>query len=660
MKKTLLTLIILFPLNIFSQEKELNKIGNVSLEELKMTSYNEDKDAFALYLKEYGSTKNFKGQGLNLKKYYYARIKVLNKNLFEKNAILKISYFNKENVKNIKAITYNLVNSKIKKTILDVNSIFEKDLNNKWKEKILTFPNIQNGSVIEFSYEIITPYYKLDDWVFQNNIPKIQSEYISSIIVNYRYKTRLNGFLKLDINDVSIEKKCFFTSKYGKASCIKSHYAIKNIPAFKEEKYLTSPKNYVSKLIFDLESFNYNITIRGHGIASRIEKVEKNYIKTWKDTDKKLKEIFLNNQTSKKRFFKKKLPQLILTIKNELKKAKIAYEFIKNNYNLNDRYWSINNDVKESFKNKIGSLDEINLSLYNTLQALDIESYPVIISTRANGFPTKLYPSIRDFNYIIIKAVINNQDYFLDATNKLLSFGNIPLKCLNGDGRVMDFEKGSYWQAIKTSQKSSTYTKVKLKITDNNNLKGNILINNKGHYGYNKRQEITNTTQEDYVNNLESNYPYIEFEDYELKNIKNLDKNLTESYSISIENDDQNKIIINPFLISSLIINPFKLKTRDYPVDFGYPRTNTYIFSLKIPNGYQIKKLPENKVISLPNKGGRFVLNIKETSNTINLYSKISINKKIYSSDEYHYLKEFYNQIIKAQDTFIEIEKKEF
>ena len=115
MKKILLTLVILFPLNIFSQEKELNKIGNVSLEELKMTSYNKDKDAFALYLKEYGSIKNTKDENFNLKKYYYARIKVLNKNLFEKNAILKISYFNKENVKNIKAITYNLVNSKIKK-----------------------------------------------------------------------------------------------------------------------------------------------------------------------------------------------------------------------------------------------------------------------------------------------------------------------------------------------------------------------------------------------------------------------------------------------------------------------------------------------------------------------------------------------------------------
>ena len=523
---------------------------------------------------------------------------------------------------------------------------------------MLTFPNIQNGSVIEFSYEIITPYYKLDDWIFQNNIPKIQSEYTSSIIANYKYNIRLNGFLKLDIDDASIEKKCFFSSTYGGASCIKLHYAIKNIPAFKEEKYLTSPKNYVSKLIFDLESFSYNNKIRGYGTTSRVKKVVENYTKTWKDADKKLKEVFLNKQTSKKRFFEKKLPQTILTIKDELKKATVAYEFIKNSYNWNERYWSINNNVKESFKNKTGSVDEINLALYNTLQALNIESYPVVISTRANGFPTKLYPSTRDFNYIIVKAVINNQDYFLDATNKFLSFGDIPMRCLNGDGRVMDFKKGSYWQAIKTSQKSSTYTKVKFKITGDNDLQGNISINNKGYYAINKRQEIINITQEEYVNEFESDHPYIEINDYKIDNINKLDKNLMESYDITIENDNQSKIIINPFLISKLTRNPFKLNKRDYPVDFGYFRSNTYLLSIVLPKNYIIKNLPENKTISLPNKGGQFILNLKKTNNTINLYSKISINKKVYSSDEYHYLKEFYNQIIKAQDTFIEIEKK--
>ena len=79
-------------------------------------------------------------------------------------------------------------------------------------------------------------------------------------------------------------------------------YAMENIPAFKEEAYMLSEKNYKSKLAFDLKTYT---SPRGG--------VEK-YTTTWKEADKKLKSIFFNNQTSKKGYFKKRLPEEILII----------------------------------------------------------------------------------------------------------------------------------------------------------------------------------------------------------------------------------------------------------------------------------------------------------------------------------------------------------
>ena len=89
---------------------------------------------------------------------------------------------------------------------------------------------------------------------------------------------------------------------------------------------------------------------------------------------------------------------------------------------------------KRSFERRSGGVDVINLSLYNSLQAAGIECYIMAIATRENGLPTKLYPVTRDFNYIIVTTVLDGERYFLDATDKFMPFGQIPMRCLNGEG----------------------------------------------------------------------------------------------------------------------------------------------------------------------------------------------------------------------------------
>lgn len=188
----------------------------------------------------------------------------------------------------------------------------------------------------------------------------------------------------------------------------------------------------------------------GTGYNERIESKVKNITKTWKDADKTLRLDFLNNQGSKKNFFKKKLSKEILSETNDLTKATQIYNFVRNHYTWNKINWvSSNVSVKESFNKRNGSVAEINLCLYNSLQAAKIESYITLISTRENGIPTKLFLAISDFNYLIIKVVIDRKEYFLDAR----PFGQIPFKCLNGEARVFDFKKGSYWQDINKARR---------------------------------------------------------------------------------------------------------------------------------------------------------------------------------------------------------------
>ena len=79
--------------------------------------------------------------------------------------------------------------------------------------------------------------------------------------------------------------------------------------------------------------------------------------------------------------------------------------------------------------------------------------------------------------------------------------------------------------------------------------------------------------------------------------------------------------------------------------------------NILVPNNYKLKYLPENKAFALPNNGGKLVLNSKNIGNKIIVLFQFEFKKVLYTNEEYFALKEFFNQIIKAQSTLITLEK---
>ena len=69
-----------------------------------------------------------------------------------------------EKVSVSKAYTYNLVNNKVEKTKLGSDSEFIEKINKFWSRKKIAMPNVKEGSIIEFKFEISSPY--------ESNIPE--------------------------------------------------------------------------------------------------------------------------------------------------------------------------------------------------------------------------------------------------------------------------------------------------------------------------------------------------------------------------------------------------------------------------------------------------------------------------------------------------------
>ncbi|WP_299673216.1 DUF3858 domain-containing protein [uncultured Tenacibaculum sp.] len=628
-----------------SQASDIQKLGLTDLKEVEMSFYQKDSTAKALVLEEKGHEYIDQENEYYFRRDIYKRVKIFDQSEVDR-ATISINSYKKEKVLNIKAISYTSEDGLLKKIFLSDQHIYEKKLSENWTQTSFTLPNVKKGSVIEYTYSLISPYSKLDDWEFQSDIPKIKSDFTATILGNWKYNIRLRANKPLDRKSNHVEKDCVRLSNGLSGDCLVYEFGFDHVPAFKGEDYMLSEENFKSKIIFEPISYT---TIDG-----RVKK----YTKTWKDADKTLKNNFFDGQTSKKSYFKRNLPKNLFTNRNDLERAKAIYKHIQSELNWDGELWSSDKiKIRNVYEDKTGSVDGINLSLYNALKAAKIESYLVVLSTRKNGIVTKLHPSVSEFNYVLIKTVINNEVYFLDATDKDLLFGEIPFRCLNGEGRVLDFDKGSYWELIKPKFKSFISHNINLSFEEDG-LKGKIVTSRRGYYSYSERVKLSSKSEDKYIEDFETKNPFLEVDDFNNIPTQEGKETFKTFLSVSIPDVEKENIIrFVPFVVDQITENPFKLNERNYPVDFGYAFTRSYMINIDVPDGYSISKLPESKGISLPNKGGRVVLSVKSTENKINIYSKFFLNKAIYNQQEYHYLKEFYSNIINIHGSYIELKR---
>ncbi len=515
-------------------------------------------------------------------------------------------------------------------------------------------PAVQAGAIIEVSYEVISPYIStFHTWEFQSDIPKLNSEYDVYIPGFWLYNASLRGRLKLTKNSSELEPDCF--SYYGaKASCSHMVYSMVDVPAFIEEDDMTSPKNFKSAIYFELVEEKDLRT----GSPTKIAK-------EWKDIDYQLKsDESFGGQIKRKELMKERIAPAIQGKAGELEKAKAVYAFLQKWYKWNDFIgFSSLDGIRKAFDSHTGSVADINLSLVASLNAAGLHADAVLLSTRENGLINKLYPVINDFNYVIARVNIGDKYYLLDATDPLLPFGMLPLKCLNDQGRVMSFDKPSVWIDLNTAQrKNSTFT-LNLTLMDNGKIKGTVTHFSSGYEGYLKRKAIKKfNTVDEYVESLNENAHKMKILKSDIANVDSLDMPVKETYEVEISpasslSTGTDRIVFNPFMFDMVTTNPYKMAERSYPVDWGMPSDTRYILTMHLPAQYVVENPPKNVGLALPNQGGKFLTSFDGQANTFTFSHVTEFNKSVYMPEEYPYLKELFNKIIQTEKNDIVFKK---
>ncbi|MEO6347471.1 MAG: DUF3857 domain-containing protein [Aquaticitalea sp.] len=651
MNKLLLLLLLILSTKSFSQNDFNSEDLTVTKADLNIKTYKKDSTANALMIYEYGKSYVDK-KSYKLVTEVKQKLKILNRKGFDKSNI-EIHLYNdgstKEKISNITATTFNIENNSVSRTQLEKSQIYEEKYNDNYTIVKFTFPNIKEGSVISYSYTLETPYmFKYRPWYFQSDIPTLYSQYEASIPGNYEYNIKLVGFLKLETEESVIEKNCLDGGRGTFANCSNYNYVMKDIPAFNEEEYMTSSNNYLARIEYELKTF------RG------FDGIVKNYTKTWKTVDSELKnDKDIGRQLNKSSVAKGLLDGLIVNEKDPLTKAKAIYKYIQDTYVWNGKYDIFKEvSIKNLIDNKSGKVSEINILLHNLLDEYGIEVFPVLLSTRNNGFATKIFPILTDFNYMIVQAKIDGKTYLLDATEKYASFGELPFRCLNQYGRLLDFDTGSYWIDINAAIPSFIHYKVELYLTSEAELQGKITKKATGYHALPLKQAYFEN-KKDYLKSRMDKYPNIDFLEYKVLTEDRTDFEFNEVFEVKQDAEiTGNNIYLNPFLFKFFTENLFKLQERTYPIDFGYKDSFLYTIKIVLDKSYEVLEYPKDLTLKLPNNSGALLLTSKIEGNTIQLYFKITFNEPIYNPEFYDYIKKFMGTVVDTQNNALMVIQK--
>jgi len=626
--------------------------GGITYKELEMKKYEIDTSAIAVVLNEYGfaSINENVSEDNRLFFEYHAKIKILKKEGLSKAnfeyPLLKIG--NDETIwLSLEATTYNRENGTIKESKFDPKNFFiEKGVTKNYNVVKFALPNVSVGSVIEIKYKTESPFfYNFHRWEFQDDVPKIHSEYWCRIPANWVYNIALRGFLRLNKNESGVVKDCFEVSSTNyKADCLLAKYAMNNIPSFVEEQFMTTKKNFLSAINFELSEIQ------------RFDGRKIKYAEEWKDVDNKLRthEDFGRQIKKAKSLMEDLLKPVIGTETDPLTKAKLIYAFVKKTFSWNENngcYTELG--VKKALDEKKGNVADINLSLVGALQSAGLDADPLLISTRDFGLPVKIHPQRTGFNYVAARLKIGGEEFLLDATDDFLPFGVLPVRCLNDQGRVVS-KTESGWINLTSNQKNKTVVSMDMKWLPTEELKGSLIVQYSGYDALDQRKKIKGKSDSENLKELGKQFHDGEVENYKIENAEDLTIPLTEKIDLkfaAFENTGASTFYFNPFLLNRYEKNPFHSTERLYPVDLGAPIESNYLITIELPENILVDEAPKSSAFSLPNGGGRCFFNIAVTGKTVTAAFMMSLSRAIYTSEEYHYLKEFFSRVVQVQQS---------
>lgn len=572
-----------------------------------------------------------------------------------------VLYHDKENgrekISQLKGFTYHLAGTQLSREPLKTEAVFSRKLDENHDEYAFTLPNVRAGAILEFTYLLISPFlFNLQDWQFQQDIPVRWSEYRAAIPSFYTYKEMTRTYLPFAVNETGVEQ---YLTSYQQSSdnalgnslfnsknltlttqALTRRWVIKNAPSFRPETHMTTDRDYVSRVDFELERIQFDASRDPVFQVGSWAQIEAQLLRhadfggfLERDSPLQARAGTLSAQPD---------PTVRAKAVRQLLLEAVAYN------NTPTLYASA--APRRVLELRQGNAADLNLLLVAMLRQAGLDAQPLLLSTRGHGRIQTELPVLSQFNYVVAHVALpGGKELLLDATDASLPAGLLPAGCLNEQGRLLG-PKGR-WVSLAPAAPHFVYTQAKLALAPTGELSGTIRQEYSGYAAAEHRRPVAALRQQ-----WQKNHPDWQLDQAALPVAAVAETDAESPVALHLQarlpgpGSPAPTLYLRPLqALSELseLSNPFRAATRMYPVDFAVaPRLEQHL-ELTLPVGYTATALPASMQLALPNNGGKFVFQTTPNGpGQLLVVSRLQLTKTRYSAQEYQALREFYTKAL--------------
>lgn len=546
----------------------------------------------------------------------------------------------RETLTNLKAYTYNYENGKTVSTKVERDEKFASKEDKKYTITKFAFPNVKNGSIVEYSYTIYTPYVgSMPRILIEDEVPVKYVEYVFDTAKPLGYSINYKGSLTPTFRDTGLK------NLYGNEYQV-YRFAYANVAPFKEENYVLNNDNYKTGIKAELNS-------------TVIRDVVKSYALSWKDVSKRLYEDEnFGDELKKGNLVKNLLPADILSMESKTDRARAILRFVQKNYT-----WNKEDDVQtdEGLRNllstKVGNTAEINILLILLLRSADIPAEPLVLATIKRGLLTGYLPSLAQLNFVAASYVEGDHFVLLDATSKQSDLNMISPRALNYTGFYMPKDDSKQINVV-SPEVSKTFLTVDASMNTDGSFEGHFADRDTKLYGMMVNESYLDD-KEKYIKSYKDEYkfPYSNFK-------QGVQENNDFETSFDFTSDTftdvlGSKLVFNPLLFLYTQNHNFNQKEeRKAPLEFYSAFDRIKKVSITIPDNYVFENVPKSKKFRTDDNALSYSYIVTQEGNKLTVETIVKVDDSVFPKEYYPAFTQIYDNITKMEAQVVTAVKK--
>lgn len=516
--------------------------------------------------------------------------------------------------------------------------------------KVLTLPNVQVGSIIEYSYRLH----------LKGNIPDVFRHPGGYLITSgFTYRAA-----EWTIQQELFVRHAHFTLRPVKGAQIEEHYVampenlaprtmgdgtiqldMENVPAYEEEEYAPPEDNLKTRVDLYYAVGFYGAEGYWAEVGRRVAQQYDSFIRKSKAVDQEAARLSVANDSGEEKL--RKIYARVQQIRA------VSYESEKTEKERKQENLKENKNAEDVLNRGYAFGNEINLLFVALARAAGFEAYPVLVTSRNRSFFMKDYPNESQLNAMIVEVRIDSNTIYLDPATRFCPYGLLPWEEADTGGVRVD----RIWSKVASTPSSKstdavTRRKAKLRLNGDGGLQGRIEVAYFGQEALGRRLEALREDEQARRKEMEESMknglaPGATVKLISSEGWDSPEGPLKAEFEIEVPNfaaETGRRWVLPLGVFHMNQQNPFPSRRRVHPIYFSYPQETYEEVKLELPAGMQAESVPG------PQKADQgavyYEFSTVKEGNMLRMTRTWRVSGDFVRQEQYPFLRGFYGRVL--------------